>query len=321
MRVRFAVLKRAVSTTVFLMIAGATTLPLPAQDLRQLASALADSISASGRKTAAVVDFTDLQGNATELGRFLAEELSAHLVSGAKGFSVMDRTQLKSMLRDKGLLSTGLMDPQTARKIGQIAGVDAIVTAAMTPLDAGVRIAAKVIDPSTAKVLGASLVEMPRNRAVAELMDRDAGGPAAAGTAYLNPNPGVRQLISASENDLLFSIDNCQKSADGISCMGSITSRYQTRRSIRLGAVLVDGKGNQYQAAAQIGSGREANATELWPKLPARFTVRARGASIDAGDVTLILSYTLWSDQGDRGAYVAWTKVALRNIPLSIPGS
>ena len=318
MRVRFALLKCAVSTTVFLMIAGATALPLPAQDLRQLASALADGISASGRKTAAVVDFTDLQGNATELGRFLAEELSAYLVSGAKGFSVMDRTQLKSMLRDKGLLSTGLMDPQTARKIGQIAG--AVVTATMTPLAATVRIAAKIIDPSTAKVLGAGIIEIPTNGAIAELMDRDAGGPVAAGTVYSSPNPGVRQLISASENDLLFSIDNCQKSTDGVSCTGSITSRYQTRRSIRLGAVLVDGKGNQYQAAARIGSGREANATELWPKLPARFTVRARGASIDAGDITLILSYTLWSEQGDRGAYVAWTKVALRNIPLSIPG-
>ena len=47
-----------------------------AQDLRSLASTVSQHISGSGRKSVAVVDFTDLDGNPTKLGRFLAEEFS-----------------------------------------------------------------------------------------------------------------------------------------------------------------------------------------------------------------------------------------------------
>jgi type II secretory pathway predicted ATPase ExeA len=45
------------------------------QEVKQLSAQMAEAIAKSGKKTVAVVDFTDLQGNVTELGRFLAEEL------------------------------------------------------------------------------------------------------------------------------------------------------------------------------------------------------------------------------------------------------
>src|SRR5437867_8723462 len=75
-------------------------LPGLAQDLKPVSASLAGRIAASGRKTVAVVDFTDLQGNVTELGRFLAEKLSVDLVGDAKGFEVIDRTHLKSILQE-----------------------------------------------------------------------------------------------------------------------------------------------------------------------------------------------------------------------------
>src|SRR5437867_11284686 len=59
-----------------------------AQDLKPVSASLAARIQASGRKTVAVIDFTDLQGCTTELGRYLAEEFSVALVNVAKGFEV-----------------------------------------------------------------------------------------------------------------------------------------------------------------------------------------------------------------------------------------
>src|ERR1700687_3625171 len=102
-----------------LLITMSWTLVTSAQDLRPIASNLAAQITASGRKTVAVVDFTDLKGNVTELGRFFAEEVSVDLVGVAKGYEVIDRTHLKSILQENKLASTGLIDPQTARKLGQ----------------------------------------------------------------------------------------------------------------------------------------------------------------------------------------------------------
>src|SRR5580704_2475321 len=88
------------------------------QEIKELSARMAEAISQSGKKTVAVVDFTDLQGNVTELGRFLAEECSVDLAMTAKNFEVIDRTNIKSLLQEHKLASTGLIDQKTARKLG-----------------------------------------------------------------------------------------------------------------------------------------------------------------------------------------------------------
>ncbi len=61
------------------------------RDIDSLASSLGQSLSLNApNKTVAVVDFTDLRGNVTELGRFLAEELSVSLVSSSARVRVID---------------------------------------------------------------------------------------------------------------------------------------------------------------------------------------------------------------------------------------
>ena len=89
-------------------------------EVNSLSKSMSEKIVSSGKKTIAVVDFTDLQGNVTELGRFLAEEFSAALVDAGKGFEVVDRTHLKSLLKEHNLSATGLIDPTTARQLGKI---------------------------------------------------------------------------------------------------------------------------------------------------------------------------------------------------------
>ena len=49
------------------------------KELSSLSESLAGNIAKNSKKTVAVVDFTDLQGNVTELGRFIAEELSVEI--------------------------------------------------------------------------------------------------------------------------------------------------------------------------------------------------------------------------------------------------
>jgi hypothetical protein len=69
-------------------------LPLSAfqPEIPSAATTLAEEIAASGNHRLAVVDFTDLEGNATELGRFIAEEIELGLVTSKKQISVIDRT-------------------------------------------------------------------------------------------------------------------------------------------------------------------------------------------------------------------------------------
>jgi hypothetical protein len=64
------------------------------------------------------------------------------------------------------------MDPQTARKLGQIAGVDALVTGTITPFGDSIRLSVKILDTATARVIGASSGDIAKTKAIEELLAR-----------------------------------------------------------------------------------------------------------------------------------------------------
>lgn len=143
-------------------------------EVKSAAETLAQFMRESGKKTVAVVDFTDLQGNVLELGRFLAEELSISMASFAqKDFKVVDRTHLRALLEEHQLSLSGLIDPATAQKVGEISGVEALVTGTITPFGDNVRLALKVIELATADILGSTSVNIGRTQAINELLSRE----------------------------------------------------------------------------------------------------------------------------------------------------
>ena len=102
---------------------------LHAQSLDQEMAGLADRVSkalvSKGFKNVANLDFTDIQGQPTELGRFLSDQLAVEIVSSG-GVSMVDRANLKSILAEHKLTEEGLVNPANAKKLGEFAGVDAI---------------------------------------------------------------------------------------------------------------------------------------------------------------------------------------------------
>ncbi len=143
------------------------------REIDQLAGLIGEKITASGKKKIAVVDFTDLQGTVTKLGRFIAEELSVSLASRARGFRVVDRLYLQAVLKDMKFSSNGGLDPMAARKAGTAAGVEALVTGTLTPLGDDVRLNIKVLDTETAVVIGAHRGDIPLTGTIRKLLEAD----------------------------------------------------------------------------------------------------------------------------------------------------
>ncbi len=102
-------------------------------ELSNLAGKLATQVNDHGKKKVAVLDFTDLQGGSSELGKYIAEQLTVNLVMGKRDFSVLDRANLKSILAEHKLTATGLVDPENAKKLGMFAGVDALILGTIIP--------------------------------------------------------------------------------------------------------------------------------------------------------------------------------------------
>src|SRR6266481_10029833 len=115
------------------------------KELSDLAEKLAVPIKDHGKKKIAVVDFTDLKGGSSELGKYIAEQLTVNLVMGKRDFSVLDRANLKSILAEHKLTATGLVDPENAKKLGMFAGVDALVLGTIIPKNQKITLTAKIL--------------------------------------------------------------------------------------------------------------------------------------------------------------------------------
>src|SRR4051794_7750467 len=96
-------------------------------ELTGLAQKLGAAVKENGKKKVTVLDFTDLEGQTSELGRYIAEQLTVDLVMNRKDFAVLDRANLKSILAEHKLTATGLVEPENAKKLGMFSGVDALV--------------------------------------------------------------------------------------------------------------------------------------------------------------------------------------------------
>jgi len=130
------------------------------QEVKSEAEVIAAYLNEAGAGVVAVSDFSDLGGNVTDVGRFMAEEFSIALAEFASGFKVVDRSHLKALLQQHELNSSGLIDPGTVRLIGRFSGVDVLVTGTIVSFDETLRLEIKVLELESAIVMKSSVIEV-----------------------------------------------------------------------------------------------------------------------------------------------------------------
>lgn len=140
-----------------------------------MAAKLASQIKDQGKTNVAVIDFTDLQGGTSgQLGKYIGEEMTVDLVMDRKGFLVLDRAHLKKILAEHNLTATGLVDPDSAKKLGEFAGVDALILGTVVPKGRTVGLTAEIITTDTAEIVGAAKAEFAMDNTVEQLTNTPA---------------------------------------------------------------------------------------------------------------------------------------------------
>jgi TolB-like protein len=290
------------------------------KEIKNISLAMAESITNAGMKTIAVVDFTDLQGNVTELGRFLAEELSVALASAGKGFEVVDRTHLKTLLQEHKLSSSGLIDPQTARKLGEIAGVEALVTGSITPFGDSVRLTVKTLNTNTAKMIGASSADIPRTKAIEDLLAKGIGESAAPTTTPSQPAASQQQVAKSVTKveikNFTSELQKCKLSGTTLTCYFLITNNEKDRRLFLSHSRVIDEFGNEIKSSRmQLGdesSTSPLQAKDLASGIPIKGSATFENVSPDVTSIALLeltcySEYLIINDQ---------LKIQFRNIPI-----
>jgi len=167
------------------------------QEMTKLADQVSKSLVSQSFKSVAAIDFTDLQGQPTELGRFLAEELAVDIVSSG-GVSMVDRANIKSILAEHKLTEEGLVNPENAKKLGEFAGVDVILTGNVTALDDGIVLMVKAVATSSSRIVAAGRIKFPKTSEIQQLLNRGVSGDSLAARS---PDVGGGGNVGASYQD------------------------------------------------------------------------------------------------------------------------
>ena len=175
---------RSIRLTIFILIIFALTACGPAtktaviqepekitldSQMNTLTNQIISSFNQSNVKKIAVIEFADLEGNVTQLGRFIAEELITRIFTTGK-FDVVERNLLQKVLEEQQLGMTGYIDQETAISLGQILGVDAIITGSITDLGNNVKINARLISTETGSVFAVASIQVFKDSTIKLLM-------------------------------------------------------------------------------------------------------------------------------------------------------
>lgn len=136
--------------------------PAAAGDYERLAAPLSRAAREHSRKRLAVLPFETL-GAKRAAGKIVSERLLAPLMAEG-AVEVVERSLLEAVLREQRLQVSGLVDASSARELGRVLDVDALIVGTVTALkNDRLEVNARLIDAETAKVLGASTLKVEKD--------------------------------------------------------------------------------------------------------------------------------------------------------------
>lgn len=145
------------------------------EDLDTAINKLAEKITlhmAKKQKTKiAVIPFQDLKTDiVTTLGKYIAEELTTALFNSGK-FHIIERNLLNKVLEELKLSQTGAVNPSSAKELGKITGVDAVVTGTIQDLINRVAVNCRLIETETGNIFAAASEKILKDKSIAALLN------------------------------------------------------------------------------------------------------------------------------------------------------
>lgn len=144
------------------------------KEIREVSSMIAKNIVKENKKTVVILDFTDIRGERTELGRFIAREISGELVNIAQDFRVVSREQacIDKILQEYKLYDKYKLVKEAAIKLGEFLGADSLVVGTVVPSDGKVKIQIDLLDCTTAEIISAISKEIPQTDPIKKLLKK-----------------------------------------------------------------------------------------------------------------------------------------------------
>jgi len=113
-------------------------------------------------KNAVVIDFVNLDGKTTMLGRYIAEDLSTKLAKSAD-FKIIERRYVNKVITEQGYSLSDFVEPTNAASLGKLVRAQGIVIGTITELKNAFQINARIIQTKTSEVLSTYEIKMKKD--------------------------------------------------------------------------------------------------------------------------------------------------------------
>lgn len=139
--------------------------------MNDLVNQIVNSLGQNQKSKIAVMEFVDMQGHVTNLGRYLSEELTTRLYLTGK-FEVIERQLLDKIVKEQQISLTGMVDESSAVELGKILGVDAIASGTVSDLGSSVKVNARLISAESGKLFSVASVEILKDNKIKVLLSQ-----------------------------------------------------------------------------------------------------------------------------------------------------
>lgn len=225
--------------------------------MSKLTSQIISSFKESKIRKIAVIEFADLNGNVTNLGAFIAEELITRIFMTHK-FEVVERNLLNKILDEQKLGTTGFIDEESAISIGQVLGVEAIVTGSITNLGNQMKVNARLISTETGSIFSVASVSIPLDdivrKLIGENIQQSDNAMVIKSDTEARKNPETSSLQTQIKHGVKFELVNCFHTGEFLSVIFNMTNESTDKqislydRSSKMYVRFIDDQGREYRS-------------------------------------------------------------------------
>ena len=207
--------KNLVAACVLVTLAGGANAASSVDDsLDEIAGQIVDRTRSDGTATIGISTFTHSDGTCSDLSNYISEFVVDSLFNAGEGkIDIIERSQLSAIFREMELVFDGTIAPDAAKRLGEIEGVDALVTGSLIQFGEQVKVQARMIGTQDGRLFATARSEFPSVGSVAEMMStrsraacgfsEAAGGGEAAPTTQVVVVEGAGGQVGATQGQSL----------------------------------------------------------------------------------------------------------------------
>jgi len=262
-----------------------------ADGLKDLADQITRGVPSEKRGSIAVLSFRNLDGDESMLGAHIAETMTTYLFQAGYR-NIIERSMLDRAMSELKLGQSGLIDKETAKKIGKFVSADYVVAGVMTDLSSQVSLNCRMIEVQTGQIAAVAQTNIVKDDDVKKIIDqpirRTGGGPEPPAS---NRKPqGQVQVV----NDIAFQLLGCARSGETVTC--DLTATAETKDAYVCcfrQSHLIDRKGREL-GVSQMAFGRQrgtSTCTDLARAVPLAGQFVFEGVPREDRDAALLELY------------------------------